>query len=70
MAGVFNLTRFLTERKGLRSHEKDFEECGDIVRKFVWINLPLSGRQLTWTNKRNSPSFAKVDRFSINAEWD
>ena len=27
VAGDFNLTRFVSERKGLRSHEKDLRHC-------------------------------------------
>jgi len=39
----FNLTRFASERKGLRSHEKEFEEFSVIVRELEVIDLPLGG---------------------------
>ena len=54
----------------MRSHEKDFEEFGGVVREFEWIDLLLCGRQFTWTNKRSNPSFAKLDRFFISSEYD
>jgi len=65
----FNLTRFMTEHKGLTTHEKDFEEFSDIVKEFEWKDL-LCGGQFTWSNKRSVLSFAKLDRFFISFKRD
>jgi hypothetical protein len=30
----------------------------------------LSGRQLTWANRRETPTFEKLDRFLASVEWE
>ena len=39
------------------------------VRDLELIDIPLGGRQFTWTNKREVPSFANLDTFFISL-WD
>jgi hypothetical protein len=34
------------------------------------IELPLIGRQYTWSNKRDIPTLERLDRAFINLNWD
>lgn len=56
------------EREGKCSHFTDSEEFNEVIRYLDLIDLPLNGRQLIWTNKREIPSFAKLDRFLLNKD--
>ena len=47
----FNLTRFMTEHKGLTTHENDFEEFSDIVKEFEWKDLYVADSLLGQTKE-------------------
>jgi len=56
-----------TER--VSSHQSDFDGFSQFIDELKLIDLPLYARQITWSNKREFPSFAKLDTFLIS-EWD
>lgn len=41
-----------------------------LVNELGLINLQLSGRSYTWSNDRQAPHFARLDRFLISTEWN
>lgn len=43
--------------------KKSSELFADSVRTTDMVDLPLLGRNFTWTNKRDNPFFARMDIF-------
>lgn len=54
---------------GGQGTRKDMVLFGDLIRGLHLVDLPLLGRSFTWSNKRDSPSFAQLDRFLVSTEW-
>jgi len=42
----------------------------DLIRELALIDIPFGGRSFTWSDKRDMPAFAKLDRFLISEAWD
>lgn len=40
------------------------------INSCLLIDPPLGGRRYTWSNKRDLPSLARLDRFLFNTAWD
>ncbi|KAJ0984845.1 hypothetical protein J5N97_003201 [Dioscorea zingiberensis] len=40
-----------------------------MIQDLLLIDPPLLGRRYTWTNGRESPAFARLDRFLLSTEW-
>lgn len=45
-------------------------EFNNIINELEWIDLRISGCQLTWSNFRLNPSLAKLDRVFVIVGWD
>ncbi|KAG9448166.1 hypothetical protein H6P81_014294 [Aristolochia fimbriata] len=41
----------------------------NLIQELSLIEPTLSGAEFTWTNGRNQPIMAKLDRFLVNQEW-
>jgi hypothetical protein len=41
-----------------------------IIEQHGLIKLDLTSSLFTWSNKRNDPTFEKLDRFLVGYEWD
>ena len=41
-----------------------------IIESFNLREIALSGRQFTWANRRDTPTFEKLDRVLANTEWE
>lgn len=41
-----------------------------IIKQHGLIELDLTSSLFTWSNKRNDPTFEKLDRFLVSSEWD
>lgn len=41
----------------------------DLVRRLGLLDMPLSDRMFTWSNKQQIPILAKLDRFLISNSW-
>lgn len=70
LVGDFNVTLSDDERKGKRSNDRDNVDFCNFVREMESIDPPLHGGKFTWTNKREIPSFAKLDRFLYSTLWN
>jgi len=60
------MTRFLDERQGCEDNINDLDSFNDIIRALGLIDIPFEGRSFTWSNKRATPAFAKLDRFLVS----
>lgn len=69
LCGDFNVVRFQHERLGAQGSKKDSELFNDLIRDLDLIDLSLHGRAFMWSNKRDVPSFARLDRFFVSLEW-
>ena len=62
VAGDFNLSLEIADRKGKQSHLKDMEEFCDIIHELQLMDISLLGRRFAWSNKIENPSMAKLER--------
>ncbi|XP_020270858.1 uncharacterized protein LOC109846046 [Asparagus officinalis] len=46
------------------------KEFNDVINELELIDSPLHGRKFTWSNKRMSPSMARLDRVFFNSDWE
>ncbi|XP_020262363.1 uncharacterized protein LOC109838323 [Asparagus officinalis] len=70
LCGDFNVTLSSDERNGRNGSPRDIKSFRDFISSASLIDLPLSVRTFTWSNKRLKPSMARLDRFLINYEWE
>ncbi|XP_020262542.1 uncharacterized protein LOC109838519 [Asparagus officinalis] len=70
ICGDFNATLSSEERNGRKGSIKDINSFKSFVSSNYLIDLPLSGRSFTWSNNRQDPALARLDRFLVCAEWD
>ncbi|KAK1291915.1 hypothetical protein QJS10_CPB17g00785 [Acorus calamus] len=68
--GDFNITRFSEERNADTGVTQDMERFSDWINLEGLLELPLANLAFTWSNMREAPSMAKLDRFLICTEWD
>lgn len=66
LCGDFNVTLSMDERSGRSGSLRDIESFRDLVYHLNLIDLPLQGRQFTWSNHRDNPILARQDRFLIS----
>jgi len=64
------MTRFTEERQGCVGNLNDMDSFNDLICELALIDIPLEGRSFTWSNKRDIPMFAKLDRYLISEAWD
>lgn len=70
VGGDFNFTKGVEERRGNPQSRKDTLRFLDLISHLCLIDLDLKGRQFTWSNRRDSPSMARLDRFLFSVEWE
>ena len=46
------------------------ESFSDLIRELALIDIQLGGRSFSWSNKRDLPAFAKLDRFLVSESWE
>ncbi|KAK1292074.1 hypothetical protein QJS10_CPB17g00140 [Acorus calamus] len=68
--GDFNVTRFGGERNRAGVVSSSMEIFSEWIDSEGLLDLPIENHAFTWSNMRDSPSMAKLDRFLICAEWE
>lgn len=68
--GDFNLIRYPPEKNNDRFDRRLENAFNDTIRSLGLIELPLSDRRFTWTNRRDPPTLARLDRVFVNTSWD
>lgn len=67
----FNVTLMQSDRTNLNNNNwRESLKFGDLLLELELINLPLRGRNFTWTNARETPTMARPDRFLISTSWN
>ena len=58
---IFNMIRFMEERQGCVANLNGSDSFNDLIQELTLIDILLWGRSFTWSNKRDTPAFAKLD---------
>lgn len=66
--GDFNVARFIGERAPREGYYSTMEEFDQFIINSNLIEIPLSNREFTWCNNRESPSFSLLDRLFVSDE--
>lgn len=69
IVGDFNVVRWVIDRPGEIRGWYLMNQFNDLIREEGWVDVELQNRQFTWTSKRPTLSFSKIDRTFISAEW-
>uniref|UniRef100_A0A0E0D6M1 Uncharacterized protein n=1 Tax=Oryza meridionalis TaxID=40149 RepID=A0A0E0D6M1_9ORYZ len=70
LVGDFNLIRSPSEKNNDNFHASLAAKFNGVLDCLALLELPLLDRLFTWTNKRDSPVLARLDRAFINIEWN
>ncbi|CAN6209153.1 unnamed protein product [Urochloa humidicola] len=66
IAGDFNLTRGAADNSNGTVHQALANAFNDTIHKLGLIDLPLVDRLFTWSNHRDHPTLARLDRVFFN----
>lgn len=72
LGGEFNITLNIQDRNRPANSAdwRNTRQFAQLVSDLGLLNLNLQGRTFTWTNERDSPAMARLDRFLISNEWN
>jgi hypothetical protein len=70
VGGDFNIIRSPTEKNNNRFDGRLPSLFNVIINNLDLRELELSGRQFTWTNKLQVPTYEKLDRILVSTEWE
>lgn len=72
LGGDFNITLTIQDRNRPANSAdwRNTRQFAQLVSDLGLLNLNLQGRTFTWTNERDSPAMARLDRFLISNEWN
>lgn len=63
------MIRSLEESTGGNRNMRIIMEFNDTINHLNLIEVPLAGRSFTWSSKRPTPTFTRLDRAFISSEW-
>jgi hypothetical protein len=69
LIGDFNLLQDITESTSLNPNTYFMIEFNDMIHDLDLQELQLNGRLYTWSNKRPTSSFSKLDRMLVTNHW-
>lgn len=58
----FNLVRFPDDKNNEAFHATEAAWFNSTVHGFALLEIPLVGRQFTWSNRRDNPTLVRLDR--------
>ena len=61
--------RYTFEKSNGRINWSVMEQFNDWINMHGLMDIDISNRRFTWSNKRRDPILAKLDRVPINAIW-
>jgi hypothetical protein len=70
IGGDFNILRFTNEKNKDGGVTRFSDEFNDIISRFAFRELHLSGGFFTWSNNQANPTLEKLDRILINSAWE
>lgn len=69
MGGDFNEIRSLGERKGCTRRDKGMLEFNNFIEELELFDVPMHGRQFTWSNSEDGGRWNRIDRVLLSSEW-
>jgi hypothetical protein len=63
VTGDMNVTLRKTDRSNRQHTQYEMRSFQQIVNSLEFLDLQLQGRNYTWCNKRDEPSYVRLDRF-------
>lgn len=70
IGGDFNATATPDERTTDQNTWRSTLAFGSLISELELKNLPLEGQNYIWSNERDRPHMARLDRFIISTDWD
>lgn len=67
--GDFNMIRNMEESTGGNRNLGVMMEFNNTLSELNLMEVPLSGRTYTWSSKRPSPTFSRLDRVFLSVHW-
>jgi hypothetical protein len=68
--GDFNIIKRKEEKNNDNFNSRWPFIFNDIIESLDLRSLALSGRQFTWENRRDTPTYEKLDRILVSTEWE
>lgn len=69
LCGDFNITLMPEDRSSQNQNWRDSLDFASLLTELGLTDLNLQGRSLTWSNAREIPTMARLDRFLLSASW-
>ncbi|KAK1290371.1 Transcription factor bHLH87 [Acorus calamus] len=68
--GDFNMVHRPDERNRISQSSPAMTNFSDWIEEEGLLDLPIANHQFTWSNMREEPSLARLDRVLIDEEWE
>jgi hypothetical protein len=69
VGGDFNIMRSPREKNNSRYDDRWPFLFNDVINSLNLRELALSGRQFTWANRLQNPTYEKLDRVLVSKDW-
>lgn len=69
VAGDFNATLVMQDRSNTTYPMQHMLRFRALISNLNLMDLPLQGRNFTWSSEREHPTYVRLDRFLISPEW-
>ncbi|XVF78477.1 hypothetical protein PTKIN_Ptkin14bG0136700 [Pterospermum kingtungense] len=69
LARDFNVVRNTDEKIGLSVNQNAIDQFSEFIESLNFVDLLLVGGQFTWRSNRSSPTWCRLDRFLVDAEF-
>lgn len=66
IGGDFNFVRFVSDKSNKQLDHRWADKFNDWIDKWGLLELNVTNRAFTWTNKQDNPIMAKIDRVFIS----
>ncbi|XP_028096963.1 uncharacterized protein LOC114296821 [Camellia sinensis] len=67
--GDFIEIRSMGERKGCTRTDKGMKDFNEFIEGVELYDVPMQGRQFTWSNSSVRGSWSRIDRILLSLEW-
>lgn len=68
--GDFNMIRTHTDTTSANPNVGIMLQFNNFIQDMDFFDIPLTGRAYTWSNGRPAPTFSKLDRVLVSAQWN
>ncbi|KAL7247789.1 hypothetical protein ACSBR2_002659 [Camellia fascicularis] len=69
LVGDFNEIRSMWEMKGCTRRDKGMRDFNEFIEGVQLSDVPMQGRQFTWSNSSVRGSWTRIDRILLSPEW-